>query len=396
MFKEPTLNKIVPDISEASIYLRSTKKFGKTTLFHHVILAKYGDPLKGALISVGKEKGTKFLDNFNVGHIDTYKDFVECVDYLIAGKGTKHDIKMVAFDTGDELALLAEKEAIKVSNRENETKCKTINGAFGGFSKGPKYAAHELIKPLLGKLMDNGIGVWVIAHTKYKSMKDKGSIDEDGYMQLTSNLGADYESAFGDIFDITLTGTIDRTYDVKTITKNKKTITKKYVKESIRKLYFRSTLSIDAGGRFADGTVPDYMVIDNLNMDIARQLIDIIETGMELSKTENEGKRPYLSSSDEIDPLADSNASLKKTDDESIDDDIDEDIEDDIDEEDDFDEDENTGEALDDLMAEVRSLFKATSDKTTKRKVKDIIAEYGVLEDCDYEGLSEIRSLLTA
>ena len=43
-WSKPVVNVIKPDIKNLSIYLRSTKKFGKTTLFRDMILAKYGDP----------------------------------------------------------------------------------------------------------------------------------------------------------------------------------------------------------------------------------------------------------------------------------------------------------------------------------------------------------------
>ena len=49
-FQKPQINTIKPDIKNLSIYLRSTKKFGKTTLFRDTILAKYGDPSRGLLV----------------------------------------------------------------------------------------------------------------------------------------------------------------------------------------------------------------------------------------------------------------------------------------------------------------------------------------------------------
>ena len=56
-FKKPEVNVIKPDIKNLSIYLRSTKKFGKSTLFRDVILAKYGDPSRGLLVGCGNEIG---------------------------------------------------------------------------------------------------------------------------------------------------------------------------------------------------------------------------------------------------------------------------------------------------------------------------------------------------
>ena len=69
-FKKPVVNRITADIGNISIYLRSTKKFGKTTLFRDVIMAKYGDPERGLLIACGNEQGYSMLDNLNVVQID--------------------------------------------------------------------------------------------------------------------------------------------------------------------------------------------------------------------------------------------------------------------------------------------------------------------------------------
>ena len=258
-WSKPLVNVIKPDIKNLSIYLRSTKKFGKTTLFRDMILAKYGDPSRGLLVGCGNEIGYKMLDNLNVTQVKTYKDMTELANWLITEKGKEHNIEIVAFDTGDELALITDAETIRQSNVENPTKkCKSIKGAFGGYTAGEKFSANDLIKPYMTRLQDAGFGVWVIAHTKFKTIKEKGGLDEDGYMQLSSNMGADYEAAFGDIFDVTLTGVIDRDLETKQVGDK----TKKYATDEIRKLYFRGTTLIDAGGRFADGAVPEFMVFD--------------------------------------------------------------------------------------------------------------------------------------
>ena len=280
-FQLPTINTIQADIKNVSIYLRSTKKFGKTTLFRDVILEKYGDPSRGLLVGCGNEKGYKMLDNLNCTQVSSYKELTELKDWLIAEKGKSHNIEIIAFDTGDEFALIADRETIRRSNLENPNKpTKSIKAAMGGFTGGEKYSANEIIKPYMTELQDNGFGVWCIAHTKFKTIKEKGGLEEDGYMQLTSNMGADYEAAFGDIFDVVLTGVIDRAFEEK---QSKDTV-KKYATETVRKLYFRGTPLIDAGGRFADGSVPEYLVFDQPNM--AAEFIKTVEEGMEKSKTE--------------------------------------------------------------------------------------------------------------
>lgn len=279
-FQKPTVKKITATIETLSIYLRSTKKFGKTTLFRDTVMAKFGDPSKGLLIGCGNEFGYKMLDNLNTTQVSSWAELKELVTWLIEEKGKEHDIRMVAFDTADELVLLADKETIRISNMENPNKkVKSIKGALGGFTAGEKYSANNLIKPLITKLQLAGFGVWSIAHTSFKTIKEKGSLEEDGYMQLTSNLGKDYESAFGDIFDVTLTGVIDRQFDE--VDKDGKI--KKYTTETVRKLYFRDTPLIDAGGRFAAGAVPEYMIFDKQNM--GTEFIKVVEDGIKNSAT---------------------------------------------------------------------------------------------------------------
>lgn len=281
--KKPKVNKITADIGNISIYLRSTKKFGKTTLFRDVIIEKYGDPERGLLIACGSETGYSFLDNLNVVNVDNYRDLVDLCNWLITEKGKEHNIEIVAFDTGDELALIADKETIARSKEETGKPCRSIKAAFGGFQAGPEYSANNVVKPLITGLKKAGFGIWVIAHTKFKTIKEKGGLDEDGYMQLTSNLTTYMESAFGDCLDVVITGVIDRDTEKRTKKNGQFTKTENIVTDTVRKLYFRGTTLIDAGGRFADEAVPEYMVFDKKNM--AKEFIEVIENGIEKSKT---------------------------------------------------------------------------------------------------------------
>ena len=385
-WSKPVVNVIKPDIKNLSIYLRSTKKFGKTTLFRDMILAKYGDPSRGLLVGCGNEIGYKMLDNLNVTQVKTYKDMTELANWLITEKGKEHNIEIVAFDTGDELALITDAETIRQSNVENPTKkCKSIKGAFGGYTAGEKFSANDLIKPYMTRLQDAGFGVWVIAHTKFKTIKEKGGLDEDGYMQLSSNMGADYEAAFGDIFDVTLTGVIDRDLETKQVGDK----TKKYATDEIRKLYFRGTTLIDAGGRFADGAVPEFMVFDK--PDMGAEFVRVVEEGMEKSKS-TLGKRksnPVVSTpkpeiqvtpepeNQKVDLLSDIE------DDDLLDETPDSEVP-------------TESKYPTDLNGTIRTMYKECKDATLKASVKEVIAEYGKLNDVDEDGLKRIYDMMTA
>ena len=375
-FQKPQINTIKPDIKNLSIYLRSTKKFGKTTLFRDAILAKYGDPSRGLLVGCGNEIGYKILDNLNTTQVTTYKDLIELRDWLINEKGKEHNIEIVAFDTGDELALIADKETIRLSNIENPNKkIKSIKAAFGGYTAGEKYSANDIIKPYMTSLQNAGFGVWVIAHTKFKTIKEKGGLEEDGYMQLTSNMGADYEAAFGDIFDVTLTGVIDRDVEEKGEGDKKK----RYATDTVRKLYFRETPLIDAGGRFAYGAVPEYMIFDK--EDMGAEFIRVIEEGMEKSKKTLGKKSPTPKVEKKPEPVKE---------------DINDDIEDEIDNIDPVDESPvaETSNYPDDLVGTIRTMFKDCEDKDLKAEVKELIAKHGKLNDCDEDALKEIYDKL--
>lgn len=279
-FVKPQINMIKPDIKNVSIYLRSVKKFGKSTLFRDVIVEKYGDPSRGLLVEVGMEHGANLLDNVNTTHVDTYKDLIELQKWLIDEKGKEHNIEIVGFDVADEIVPLFDTETIRRHNVDNPQKqVKSIKAAMGGYTAGEQFSA-TLMKNYFDKIKASGIQVWCLGHSKYKNIKDKANVDNEGYMQLTSNLSSAYEAALGDIFDVVLTGIIDR--NIETVGEGDSA--KRYATDAIRKLYFRGTPEIDAGGRFAADAVPEYMVFDKPNM--AADFIKIVEEGMEKSKTD--------------------------------------------------------------------------------------------------------------
>lgn len=373
-FVKPTINTIKPDIKNLSIYLRSTKKFGKTTLFRDVILAKYGDPSRGLLVGCGNEVGYKMLDNINTTQVTSYKDLIDLKEWLISEKGKEHNIEIVAFDTGDELALIADQQTIKLSNIENPTKkVKSIKAAMGGYTAGEKYSANDIIKPYMSELQNAGFGVWVIAHTKFKTIKEKGGLDEDGYMQLTSNMGADYEAAFGDIFDVTLTGVIDRDFEEKG-EGNKK---KKYSTDTVRKLYFRETPLIDAGGRFAFGAVPEYMIFDK--PDMGADFVRVVEEGMEKSKLSNKALNIAPIKAPVFDLVEDEPETETYEEDPEIE----------------ATEEEETSVDKASRIEECRNLFK-TSDVVVKKQVKAILNGGKLDMEMDDEVLDKIYALLTA
>lgn len=403
-FVKPTVKTIKPDLKNVSIYIRSVKKFGKSTLFRDVIMEKYGDPTYGCLAEIGMEHGDELLDNLNTLHLDTYKDLIEFQKWLIEGKGIEHHIEIVGFDVADELVPLFDKETIRQHNIENPQKTvKSVKAAMGGYTAGEQYSA-TLMKNYFDKIRKAGIQVWVLGHSKYKNIKDKANVDNEGYMQLTSNLSAAYEAALGDIFDVVVTGMIDRNIE----TVGEGSDAKRYATDSIRKLYFRGTPEIDAGGRFAFGAVPEYLVFDKPNM--AKDFIRTIEEGMEKSKTCNatfnsDGEttkkttkkitkkakvdEPVVEEDEEIDATQVQSDDVNEVETAPWDEDTDEEI--DLFDEDNEDDEEPFDEEV--AKATIRPAFKA-ADAETKKIIKGILNGAKLADVHDEKTLNAILEAL--
>ena len=274
-FKKPSVNKVVTDIQSLTIYLRSVRKWGKTTLFRDLILEKYGDPEYGLLVGMNAEAGYSILDNLNVTQCETWKDMKELKKWLINEKGKEHNIKMIAFDVVEELLPMAEQEVIRMSNAEGKATT-TFNGAYGGYGE-PRKKLQKLIKDYFVDLRKAGFGVFCIGHTKIRTIREKGD-ETEGYNVLTSTLSDDYESLFSDIFDCVLTGTIEKTVNSKKITGEE------------RRLYMRGTGYISAGCRFAPDSVPEFIVYEG---NFARKFIDTLEDGLRNSKTKPISKEEF-------------------------------------------------------------------------------------------------------
>lgn len=386
MFVKPKINTIKPDIKNVSIYLRSVKKFGKSTLFRDVILEKYGDPSRGLLVEIGMERGDTLLDNVNTTHVDTYKDLIELQKWLIEEKGKEHNIEIVAYDTADEIVPIFDKETIRQHNIENPQKpVKSIKAAMGGYTAGEQFSA-SLMKNYFDKIKSANIQVWAIAHSKYKNIKDKANVDSEGYMQLSSNLSAAYEAALGDIFDVVLTGVIDR--NIETIGDGNNA--KRYATDAIRKLYFRGTPEIDAGGRFAADSVPEYLVFDKPNM--AADFIRVVEEGMEKSKTNfntsTTKSTPKKSTKSAPTPISepDPEENWKEVADEDFDL---------FDEEETLQEEEAVVPVDKETLTSIRSSFKS-ADADTKSQVKAVLSNYGgkLVSEMKKSDVEQIKTIL--
>ena len=374
--KKPMLQRSATEINKITGFIMGVRKFGKTSLWADMINAKFGDPEKGLLVSCGMEHGTNMIDNIFTTHANTWKDLVEVKDWLIKEKGNEHNVEMVCFDSAEEFFGIAESEVIRLSILENGKKIKSIKAAYGGYTNGEKECA-KLVKKFLNDLYNAGIMPWMIGHTKLKTVKDKASLDEEGFQRLGSSLIADYESAVADCFDIIATGLIDREIEEK----GEGDSTKRYVKETERRLYFRGNEIVEAGGRLKDLSIPEYIPFDQLNM--GQTFIDTIETALKNGRVDVTSSEPKKVTHKKTSPIKEEKPVESDP------------IEDDIDDIDTIVEETNgTSTYPDDLEAVIRKMYKECKDAELKASVKNVIAEYGKLNDVDEDGLKRIYDMM--
>jgi len=151
---------------------------------------------------------------------------------------------------------IAEKESIRLYNKENtdKTKAKTINQAWGGFGKGLDKTI-ELVLDRLWELKKVGVAFIIVAHTRKKDVDDV--LTGEQYSILTSDITQRYFSAIKTKLHFLGMAYIDRQIiKEKTGKKNIKTgediIKGKIVGES-RVISFRDdTYSVDSKSRFAE------------------------------------------------------------------------------------------------------------------------------------------------
>ena len=356
------MNKSTNDINKLRIYLRAVPKWGKTTLFRNVVLEKYnGDATKGLLVGIKDEIGYTLLDELQTTHCNTWKELKELQSWLIKEKGKEHDIEFIAFDCVDEILPIAEKEVMRLSQIQTGKACDSINKAFGGYGKGQE-KVKEILKEYFTTLYKAGFGVFCIAHTKMKTIIEKGKNEDEGYNILTSNLANTYESIFADIFDCVLTGLIDRS------------INDGKLEDTERRLYFRGTTTVEAGTRFSSNSVPEYIVVDDNPKEFAKNFLETIEEGMRNSATKPVNKEQVKKEIEKEKKQAEKD--LKQ-------------VQEEVEEQEKVEEEQN----IDELKAKLKSLMTTTE---SKNKVKEFMKEKNTksVKDLNAEQLKELITLL--
>ena len=181
---------------------------GKSTLAKEVCEKLVGED-GYILANCGKEDGIDAISGVIYEDIPDWDTFDEFTEDIIENKLTDYkNLKVIIWDTLDELFNIAEPEVVRLHNREYPDKpVKSIKAAFGGYMRGEDKAI-ELILNRLWELKKVGVSMFIIGHTKNRTMTDQISGIE--YDILTTNMPQRYFNALKTKLHILGVASIDR------------------------------------------------------------------------------------------------------------------------------------------------------------------------------------------
>lgn len=265
-----------------NICLLGEPKIGKTTVIKEMLENLVGE--NGYMfLEMAGEAGADAINGIIYEDVDDWEDIEEIIDDIELNRNTDYaELKAIVADTYDGWIKLAEKEAIRLWNKDHpDKKADSIDAAWNGFQKG-QAKAFELMFDVMVRLRKIGISMVIIGHVKNKELTDIAT--GTTYQTLTSDVEKVYFNllkkkmhfiglAYYDRKIIT-----EKTGKRNIVTKKEETINR--ITEEIRKIKFRDdNMALDSGSRFAD-------IVEEIPLD-ANALITALEDAIKAEFEKN-------------------------------------------------------------------------------------------------------------
>jgi hypothetical protein len=255
---------------------------GKTTLAKEVCEKLVGED-GYMILNIGKEDGVDAIPGASYEDVPDWETFEELTDDIIENRNTDYkDLKVLVYDTFDELMRITEPEVIRLHNKENpEKRVKSIKAAFGGYMGGEDKAI-EIVLDKMWALKKVGVSMFILGHTKRKTLTDVVTGLE--YDMLTTNMSNRYFNAIKTKLHVLGVASINRSIEHTTV-KQKVGADKKVGKvvDESRIITFRDdNFNIDSKSRFAD--ITPYVALDT------DEFITAIESAIKVAFDKQTGK----------------------------------------------------------------------------------------------------------
>ena len=259
---------------------------GKTTLAKEVCEELVGED-GYIILNIGKEDGIDAIPNAIYEDIPDWKTFNEFTKDVIANRTTDYkDLKIIVYDTFDELVKITEPEVIRLNNKEFPDKqTKTIKAAYGGFQGGEDKVIEILLEKMWA-LKKVGINMFVLGHTKKRTMTDVVTGLE--YDMLTTNMTHKYFNAIKTKLHVLGVASVNRKIETNTVKQKvgKDKVVGRVTDES-RIITFRDdNFNIDSKSRFSD-------IIPSIPLDVS-DFIKAVEDAIKVAHEKQTGKKSSI------------------------------------------------------------------------------------------------------